>query len=244
MAPMKIELLGLQRTPPVLSTAPEAQTCAIGCRPSAMAAAAAYERAYSSQLDVLRYAMWQEQVAAAAAVYELRVRQQALLQMSLDRALGPAAFAWQTGAGAARAAATGGAQQRLVKSASCQQRARGGETYSCTFIFGGIDAERDSDFDLVPRLIGRQVHHTHHIAAVSGGKVRIRGRGSQHMECSSGTQEADVPLQISLSTKSPEGFELGKKELEALLQDIGSHFTRYCRRKGIHPVPELCSEGK
>ncbi|CAE8673238.1 unnamed protein product [Polarella glacialis] len=197
---------GLQRTPPVLSTAPEAQTCAIGCRPSAMAAAAAYERAYSSQLDVLRYAMWQEQVAAAAAVYELRVRQQALLQMSLDRALGPAAFAWQTGAGAARAAATGG---------------------------------RDSDFDLVPRLIGRQVHHTHHIAA-----VRIRGRGSQHMECSSGTQEADVPLQISLSTKSPEGFELGKKELEALLQDIGSHFTRYCRRKGIHPVPELCSEGK
>ncbi|CAE8712944.1 unnamed protein product [Polarella glacialis] len=265
---------GLCLSPPVLSTAPEFQAFHTGtCSPPARgrAAACADEVAQGSQFNLVHYALWREALAAASATaaeyqYEQHKRQQAaLLQMSLGLALQASpthaaakscAVSWPT---PQRHEQLGQheqwpqhpeqhhAQQHEPKQLRRQKQGKGSSSaYTCKFIFTGIDLARDVDFDLVPRLIGRQGHNTRSIAKISDGKVRIRGRGSQHLEPCSGSgglQEADVPLQITLSTQSREGFELGKAELQTLLEGITSHFTRYCHRKGLHPVPQLYSEG-
>mmetsp|Transcript_589 Transcript_589/g.2063 ORF Transcript_589/g.2063 Transcript_589/m.2063 type:complete len:525 (-) Transcript_589:31-1605(-) len=120
-----------------------------------------------------------------------------------------------------------------------------GRRFTCKFVFGGFDLERDADFELVPRLIGRGGQNMRDIAKACDGKVRIRGRGSGHREQQQkgrcGMEEADVPLQIALSCKDRACYEEGCKRLVALLGHINMHFERYCRRKGLTPTPELFS---
>jgi len=116
--------------------------------------------------------------------------------------------------------------------------------FTCKFVFGGFDLERDADFELVPRLIGRGGANMRDIAKACDGKVRIRGRGSGHREQQKGRsslEEADVPLQIALSCRDKDSFEEGRKRLLSLLQFISMHFERYCRRKGVDPAPALFS---
>jgi len=110
------------------------------------------------------------------------------------------------------------------------------------FVFNGIDMDRHSDFELVPRLIGRGGKHMRDIAQACGGKVRIRGRGSGHKEQQKRGQpavEADVPLQIALSCRDRSSLEEGKLLLEEFLKGMCVHFERYCKRNRISPVPEL-----
>jgi hypothetical protein len=116
--------------------------------------------------------------------------------------------------------------------------------FTCKFIFGGFDVDRDADFELVPRLIGRGGVNMRNIARACDGKVRIRGRGSGHQEQQKGSRvlvEADVPLQIALSCKDSACYEEGRRQVFALLDFIAIHFERYCRRKGVLPVPPLFS---
>ncbi|CAE8594600.1 unnamed protein product [Polarella glacialis] len=251
---------GLCLGPPVLSTSPDV----------------ALSGDCGSQLDPLHHALWQEAVAAAAATYEQRMLQHAWLHMWLRSAEAAAAVASgsayslpfrqlqqtleqyrqrdqlpqphvrQQRQQQQHQQHQQQQQQREMKPSSHQRKERG-FTYTCKFLLSGMDPDRDAEFELVPRLIGRQGCNTRFLAEISGGKVRVRGRGSQHLEergpSGSSLREADVPLQITLSTTSEEGFGRGKKELQTLLDTIASHFARYCRRKGIHPVPELYSDG-
>jgi len=116
--------------------------------------------------------------------------------------------------------------------------------FTCKFVFAGFDIDRDADFELVPRLIGRGGANMRDIAEACDGKVRIRGRGSGHREQQRGSHvasEADVPLQIALSCKDMKCFQEGRKRLVALLEFITMHFQRYCRRKGVDPAPPLYS---
>jgi len=115
---------------------------------------------------------------------------------------------------------------------------------TCKFVFTGIDLDRDAEFELVPRLIGRGGQHMRAISDACGGKVRIRGRGSGHREEQKRGRppaEADVPLQIALSCKDKNGFEEGKKLLARFLKGIGSHFERFCKGRGIEPPASLFS---
>jgi len=116
--------------------------------------------------------------------------------------------------------------------------------FTCKFSFGGFNVDRDADFELVPRLIGRGGVNMRNIARACDGKVRIRGRGSGHQEQQKGSRvlvEADVPLQIALSCKDSACYEEGRRQVFALLDFIAIHFERYCRKKGVLPVPPLFS---
>eukprot|EP00933_Yihiella_yeosuensis_P006647 TRINITY_DN11137_c0_g1_i5.p1 TRINITY_DN11137_c0_g1~~TRINITY_DN11137_c0_g1_i5.p1 ORF type:complete len:511 (-),score=141.25 TRINITY_DN11137_c0_g1_i5:344-1876(-) len=114
--------------------------------------------------------------------------------------------------------------------------------FTCKFVFTGFDPERDGDFELVPRLIGRRGCNMQAVSAACGGKVRIRGRGSghrEHLKDGRGLAEADVPLQISLKCMDHQKLEVGMNQLKEFLDGISAHFDRYCRKQGTRPTPEL-----
>jgi len=56
-------------------------------------------------------------------------------------------------------------------------------------------------FDLVPRLIGRGGSNMRRISKATGAKLRIRGKGSGHLEVD-GKQEAPTPLMLAVTTDS------------------------------------------
>eukprot|EP00933_Yihiella_yeosuensis_P006648 TRINITY_DN11137_c0_g1_i6.p1 TRINITY_DN11137_c0_g1~~TRINITY_DN11137_c0_g1_i6.p1 ORF type:complete len:503 (-),score=134.00 TRINITY_DN11137_c0_g1_i6:298-1806(-) len=121
-----------------------------------------------------------------------------------------------------------------------QQQSDG--SFTCKVVFTGFDPERDGDFELVPRLIGRRGCNMQAVSAACGGKVRIRGRGSgqrEHLKSGRSLAEADVPLQISLKCMDHQKLEVGMNQLKAFLDGISSHFDRYCRKQGTRPTPEL-----
>ena len=54
-------------------------------------------------------------------------------------------------------------------------------------------------------------------------KVRVRGKGSGHLEGKNGDfKEADAPLQLTLSCASPEELELTVAKVRNLLEDMTS----------------------
>lgn len=113
---------------------------------------------------------------------------------------------------------------------------------TCKFIFTGFDLDRDATFELVPRLIGRGGCNTRMISQACHGKVHVRGRGSRPNEGQAGrtaTGEADEPLHLAFSSSDPEQFEEGLRLVESLLEETCGHFTRYCHKRGIKPVPQL-----
>merc|ERR1711907_106499 len=62
-------------------------------------------------------------------------------------------------------------------------------------------------FDLVPRIIGRGGCNTKRIFDASGAKIRVRGRGSGHIELRTNA-EATVPLMVAVSCGTKDGFIL------------------------------------
>lgn len=125
--------------------------------------------------------------------------------------------------------------------ASCRRTGQGDRRFTCKFIFVGIQADRDASFEIVPRLIGRGGCNMRTISEACGGKVRIRGRGSGHRECSHNRRrsaEADVPLQIALSCRDQPSLDQGRELLTHLLAGISEHFARYCRSRGLEPPTE------
>mmetsp|Transcript_102060 Transcript_102060/g.263865 ORF Transcript_102060/g.263865 Transcript_102060/m.263865 type:complete len:279 (+) Transcript_102060:60-896(+) len=94
-------------------------------------------------------------------------------------------------------------------------------------------------FDLVSGLIGRGGCHMRRIADATGAKVRVRGRGSGHLEVG-GVSEAPAPLMVAVTTDFADvaGFQtavaLTLRELRATQQRFLSH----CYRHGcVHAGP-------
>jgi hypothetical protein len=98
-------------------------------------------------------------------------------------------------------------------------------------------------FEFVPALIGRRGVHVHDIHRHSGAKLRIRGRGSGHLEVvgPSGKldREAPVPLMLAISVDKydPDGFLMAVNESVALLESTTERYRDMCRVRG--EVPEL-----
>lgn len=94
------------------------------------------------------------------------------------------------------------------------------------------------DFCLVPKLIGKSGCHTRAIWEATGLKVRLRGRGSGHMEPGS-RREADCHLMLALAGERDVALHLGKAvELaNAHIREVASRYISYCKTWGL-PTPK------
>lgn len=97
-----------------------------------------------------------------------------------------------------------------------------------------ISAEKVADFELVPKLIGRNGTNMKKIAQRCNGKLRIRGRGSGYCEGPE-RREVDLPLQLALSCPSAEDLSLGKQLVLGLLDQLASLYAQYCHLAKIEP---------
>ena len=85
------------------------------------------------------------------------------------------------------------------------QKQRNFQNFNFAVIFHGYDLEKHADFELVPRLIGRNGDNMKKIYR-TGVDVRVRGRGSGWKEVKSphGNYESDEPLQLAVWCRSGE----------------------------------------
>jgi len=114
--------------------------------------------------------------------------------------------------------------------------------FMCKFVFNGFDAKNHADFELVPRLIGRKGCNLRPISQSCRGKIRVTGwDGSQPMGKfqTTGKPNVDSPVEVTLSCHDQESLDEGIRQINILLEDLSNHFSRYCYKRGISPVPEL-----
>ena len=103
--------------------------------------------------------------------------------------------------------------------------------------------KRHPDFDFVPMLIGRNGHNTRGIFLATNAKLRIRGRGSGHLEvdCGNGRRrEAPVPLMLAVTQNKtdPEGFRKAIEMTLARLNEVQEHYRQFCMQRGLpEPLP-------
>ena len=89
------------------------------------------------------------------------------------------------------------------------------------------------EFELVPRLIGRGGVHMKTIALAHDAKLRVRGRGSGHLEVD-GKREAPVPLMLTVSAnkKDHEAFQKAVNLAIQHLRNTESQYKDFCYQKG------------
>jgi hypothetical protein len=94
--------------------------------------------------------------------------------------------------------------------------------------------KRHESFDLVPVLIGRRGENLRQIHQRTGAKIRVRGRGSGHMEVD-GIREAPVPLMIAVTSDGTdaEKFELAVELTIHKLGEVNELFGQYCHQRNL-----------
>lgn len=94
---------------------------------------------------------------------------------------------------------------------------------------------RHPAFDIVPILIGRMGNNMRDIFAATNAKLRIRGRGSGHLEVD-GKDEAPVPLMLAVTATNhdPEGFRKAIEMVMVRLHAVSAHFCLFCQQHGLH----------
>ena len=95
---------------------------------------------------------------------------------------------------------------------------------------------RHPDFDLVPMLIGRGGRNMRDIYVSTNAKLRIRGRGSGHLEID-GRKEAPVPLMVAVTSmkNDPEGFRKAIEQALVRLKEVAAHYEQFCIQRGLPP---------
>merc|ERR1712137_103262 len=86
-------------------------------------------------------------------------------------------------------------------------------------------------FDPVPPLLGRAGCNMKKIIDASGGKVRVRGRGSGHLERG---EEAQTPLMVAVSAPAdnPGAFRLAVQMTLQILEGIEDRYKGFCAQQG------------
>jgi len=95
------------------------------------------------------------------------------------------------------------------------------------------------DFEAVPRIIGKRGSNTKGIAAKTGAKIRIRGRGSGHLEME-GKSEAPTPLMVAVTSdhRDADGFRAAVGEIVQALESVAQRFGAHCQKAGhVHEGP-------
>jgi len=87
---------------------------------------------------------------------------------------------------------------------------------------------RCQGFDLVPILIGRKGCNMRRIAESTGAKIRVRGRGSGHIEAET-QREAPSPLHVAVTTNAWEHASF-KKALELTVEHLRALEERFRSR--------------
>lgn len=113
-------------------------------------------------------------------------------------------------------------EAREAKNRSGKQNVKG--AYNFTVFFNGFDPEQHSDFEMVPRLIGRQGCNMKPIYS-TGAMARVWGG------------DGDM-LQLAVSCETEDVMEAARLSVKHLLDGISFHFRRFCCKKQI-PCPEL-----
>lgn len=93
---------------------------------------------------------------------------------------------------------------------------------------------RSPGFDLVPMLIGKGGQNMRKIAEATGAKLRVRGRGSGHLEVQ-GKREAPTPLMLAVTTEKNEGLPSFKAALEKSfveLRIVEKRYKLHCEKEG------------
>lgn len=97
--------------------------------------------------------------------------------------------------------------------------------------------KRHADFDLVPMLIGRGGRNMRDIYTATQAKLRIRGRGSGHLEVD-GKKEAPVPLMVAVTANKmdADGFRKAVDMTVDRLIEVSEHYKQFCHQRGL-PAP-------
>ena len=98
-----------------------------------------------------------------------------------------------------------------------------------------ITPQQAHSFRLVPKIIGKGAKKIQEIAKACNGKVRVRGRGSGHVE-GRDRVEADVPLHVALSCSGRHDFTRGKELISSALDCLAAQYVDFCERQG-HEAP-------
>ena len=101
------------------------------------------------------------------------------------------------------------------------------------------------DFDLIPILLGTGGHHTRRIYEETHAKVRVRGRGSGHLEID-GKEEAPVPLMVAVTANGmkQKAFKVAVEMLVKRLDEVSEEFNEFCRQRRLPALEPLYSFGE
>mmetsp|Transcript_50492 Transcript_50492/g.146524 ORF Transcript_50492/g.146524 Transcript_50492/m.146524 type:complete len:362 (+) Transcript_50492:140-1225(+) len=102
------------------------------------------------------------------------------------------------------------------------------------------------DFDLVPMLIGKGGCNMRDIYLATKAKIRVRGRGSGHLEVD-GKREAPVPLMVAVTANKTDadGFKLAIQMTLVRLKAVDEQFHMFCKTRGFQaPASQLFSIGE
>eukprot|EP00747_Dinoflagellata_sp_TGD_P016739 gnl/TRDRNA2_/TRDRNA2_125338_c0_seq1.p1 gnl/TRDRNA2_/TRDRNA2_125338_c0~~gnl/TRDRNA2_/TRDRNA2_125338_c0_seq1.p1 ORF type:complete len:727 (-),score=159.85 gnl/TRDRNA2_/TRDRNA2_125338_c0_seq1:50-2230(-) len=90
------------------------------------------------------------------------------------------------------------------------------------------------NFDLVPMLIGRGGGNMRKIYEATGSKIRVRGRGSGHLEVDGG-REAPTPLMVAVTSDQDNhaGFKESIRMTLIELRNVEKRFKAFCTKEQI-----------
>jgi len=92
-------------------------------------------------------------------------------------------------------------------------------------------------------FIGRGGRNTRSVFDATAAKLRIRGRGSGHLEvdCGNGRRkEAPVPLMVAVTANKgdPEGFRKAIEMTLERLKEVWHHYAQFCEQRNLpQPLP-------
>lgn len=104
--------------------------------------------------------------------------------------------------------------------------------------------KRHADFDLVPMLIGRGGRNMTDIFTATNAKLRIRGRGSGHLEVemvNGQKREAPVPLMVAVTADKSDAVGICRAVdmIIARLLEIQEHWRAFCEQRRVpSPAPD------
>lgn len=86
-------------------------------------------------------------------------------------------------------------------------------------------------FELAKKIIGHGGAHTRKIFDATGAKIRLRGKGSGHLE---GTHEAPVPIMLAVTTEKHEveQFRSAVTMSAELLAGVEAKYRSFRERRG------------
>jgi len=101
-----------------------------------------------------------------------------------------------------------------------------------------VGIEQDRAFNVVRKLLGDRGSHMKIIAANTGAKLRIRGRGSGFCEGPDQKEASDEPLMLCISAPTHAGFDSAVEDIESLLEYVHDQYRTFCKDRKL-PVPRL-----